>query len=81
MNYIDYLSIFYVICIYIIINVRLYKEIWAQGHLARKSFAGKFSNSIHGRRGGFLSYWNHQLIKRRSDSDFTNNFVIIKNER
>ena len=33
--------------------------------------------------GGFLSYLNHQLIeyKEEVDSDFKNNFVIMKNER
>ena len=32
-------------------------------------------------RGGFLSYWNHQLIKFEEEKRFKNNFVIMKKER
>ena len=47
----------------------------AQGYLARKSFQTGFVVA------GFLSYWNHQLIKFEEgirDSDIKNNFVIMK---
>ena len=57
-----------------------------KGHrdiLQRKVSQGKFSNWIRRRRGGFLSYWNHQPIKFEEEKRFglKNNFVIMKNKR
>ena len=42
----------------------------AQGHLARKSFAKKIFKLDSWLPGGFLSYWNHQLIKFEEEKRF-----------
>ena len=43
---------------------------YAQGHLARKSFAKKIFKWSRGRRGGFVSYWNPTLIKFEEEKRF-----------
>ena len=49
-------------------KMALYKT--AQNILQRKVSQGKFSNWIRFPGGGFLSYWNHQLIKFEEEKRF-----------
>jgi hypothetical protein len=56
----------------------------AQGHLARESFARKiFKQDLWSPGAGFFPTGTINLLslKRRIDSDFKNNFVIMKRDK